>query len=441
MASTYMRIKWLASVCTILLSNHAYSIEAGPTSTGAQSPAVVVYPNAKSSISYNIGAKSKVADMLAAARNFQNGKNQKKMLEFASKAYAEDKKFPGVVYTYALALVLNKQDGKARELLIENQHRLDESEKALLAILELNLKHYESCAGLLKGVDLSRLPGVIEAQAITSYAVCSLETMPYQEALGNVQNAIMLIDRKKKFYGKDDLHPIILRNNRSLELKISLYDVIRLDSVKFKIAFALINKVNANKDWGNIANIIRLANEGFSRIFGHISDVQLYEYLRWFNDVARTNPAFVKEKAKLIDDGFGVYIQAFSNGNDTQDRPEKQRVKMLANLIADSYGVSIRKYDIEVTQPIELSINQTFEDESGVKSVIINATIGTYSVMETAVDQGNSKNVVVSKRLVIPVGTYTKDQSYLVSAIATDRPGNVSNSKILPAIAFIAESM
>lgn len=394
-----------------------------------QSPVVAVYDNGKSNITYNNydnRRDKKTKEQVAAAKNFEGQKDFNKMLEFSKKAYLEDYSYPDVIYLYSYALAAMGKEKQARELLIQHQHALGDKEKALLGCFEFNAKHFEQAFQLFKGLDLIRLPESIERQSLTCYALSALQVLPYQDALTHVQNAIIFIEKKKAFYGSGKVIPV-LRDDRTVALSISLEPIVKLGVAEFDIAFALIRSLEKSKDIKNWINFIQLANNGFTLGFGILKEDQLLSYLHWFNLVL-ADRHFVKNNEKLIGSSLKKYIEAFSNVNDKADSFVKQKLKILSNIVADKYGMTVDKYDVKVTSPIEFNINGLVQYANGLQ--FIEVSYGNN--VEKLMLQNLPKEVLVARKFDIPLGDYSKDRRYEVVIKAIDVAGNETIITPLP---------
>jgi hypothetical protein len=402
------------------------------TSQKPQSPVVTIHEYGKSNITYNnnynIKRDKKAKELVAAAKNFEIQKDFERMLEFSKKSYTEDYSYPDVIYLYSYALAATGKEKQARELLIQHQHALGDKEKALLGCFEFNAKHFEQAFQLLKGLDLARLPESIERQSLTCYAISALQVLPYQDALTHVQKAIMFIEKKKAFYSVGKMTPT-LRDDRTVELSISLEPIIKLGIAEFDIAFALIGYLEKSKDIKNEINFIQLANNGFTLGFGILKEDKLLNYLHWFNLVL-ANHNLVKNNEKLIGYSLKKYIEAFSNVNDKTDSFIKQKLKILSNIVADKYGMTIDKYDVKVTSPIEFNINGLVQYANGLQSIEVNYGNNVEKLML----QNLPKEVLVDRKFDIPLGDYPKERRYEVVIKAIDVAGNETIITPLPTL-------
>lgn len=246
-------------------------------------------------INYSLSRKSadkykKAEEYLSAAKNNEKDGNYSRMLKNALKAYEFRKSDEEIVYYLAYSYYRQAEEAfyiKARDVLIDNKHKLTARGLSLLAVLKAHFGYHKEAVEIFDSIDLHGIPLQIRLVALDGYVVSSaFVSQEKKNKLGQVcQRVKNYIDNEIIRNSSSTMEIIFHGDAKNVELmRFDLNTLAYLPAIKFRIGCLLLNQNLKEIDIPGISISIKCANAGIASALLYYQPDLVYAYLDLFKE-------------------------------------------------------------------------------------------------------------------------------------------------------------
>lgn len=287
---------------------------------------------------------------LQTAANYAASRNKPKQLEYALKAYETDPTLPDVLSYLGYSYLTQNNDASFRkglEILVGNSNRLDETGKATLGTTYYYLKDYRKSYQILGEVNFDRIGVHIFPWAVTALTKGAFETLPYDDALLKMKNAIVSTERR--------MAQAEVKIAASAHQAIATWMPERwlwFSATKFHAGRIWLENAHKQGIQGQMIPAIRMITEGMSVPFSHIDKKDIVNHLRSLNNVLIEETGFFARNETVLLQDLDQSANKLGGGKDPPYDVEVTKLELLQNCLIDLHNVQKPKKRVHVNKDI-----------------------------------------------------------------------------------------
>lgn len=258
------------------------------------------------------------------------------------KAYNINKNLFDVKYYYTMSLLrINEKDNSqlVRKILYENSEFLNDNEKAIFALLEVNSKNYSSCVDILDSIsDPIELKNEIFNQYIITSTVANF-ALNFETGQNKVFNNKMLIDRKINSLGLLPDNNIKKFDDVTITFDTQGYfkdEFFKINQGAVEMFIFYLNECMQQEEYGRILPVMEIASSYFN-VFSTKESVAK-DYLKHFYDCMDMFSGYNETHLKSIDTIIKNIVSKLENGNSGIWAEDLIKCKQIYNSIIDDYN-------------------------------------------------------------------------------------------------------
>jgi tetratricopeptide (TPR) repeat protein len=378
----------------------------------------------------DVNSEKLAREYLQTSRNYQKDRNVLKALEYALKAYNANKDVPDIIphLAYIYLQQGNKQSVlKAREILVVNSHRLDNTGRAILGVAEYRLDKFGAALQALGPLNLNDCNEDILPWVLIALSHSAFETLSYEDALLKMKDGLVVLDRRIALY---DMRASVSGLKANLTLNHSRW--YRLRMAKFHVGQIWLHKAfYAQNPTQEITDAIKLATEGMVILYDLIQRPTLVSYLALLNDVI-SGRRLVTIDPRFVLETLAHHIKVLSGANNKY-AVELSKLELLRNCFVDVYFFTGDKQPVRLTQPIEFTLEAEAKSQfSTVRTIMISPNFAIKEYVRVSEDlPASSMNIKHTIKLAKD-DFFDKAENFAFQLNVKDSSGQETNKNFCP---------